>query len=120
MQLPVTKQDVMLDEFLDDAKIEYTITVIDSDGDVLAYISGCDYEDLAEQSLPEFQGQNVYELTATVNGEDVPAKRTSFSEIGCLEKFEQIEVATIEFATDLFMETIEQDFDSAAKDMELC
>lgn len=108
--------EVLRDNFYDNAEREYTITVFDSDGTELGYKHGTDYEELCEGSLPEFSGQVMYELTAEVNGEEVPAKRTSFTEAGCLEKFNQIEDATDEFTEELFEDSISVDYDSAVKE----
>jgi hypothetical protein len=111
-----THLEVLRESFFDAADYEYTITATDSDGAELAYIHGCDYEDLCEQSMPDFAVQVVYELSATVNGEEVHGKVSRFTEIGCLEKFEQVEDAANELAEQLFQESIEVDHDSIVKE----
>ena len=111
-----THLEVLRDNFYDNAEREYTITVFDSDGTELGYKHGTDYEELCEGSLPEFSGQVMYELTAEVNGEEVPAKRTGFTESSVLEKFNQIEDAADEFTEELFEDSISVDYDSAVKE----
>lgn len=108
--------DVLRDNFYDNAEREYTITAFDSDGTELGYKHGFDYDELCEGSLPNFAVPVVYELTATVNSEEVPAKRTSFTEAGCLEKFSQVEDAADEFTEELFEDSISVDYDSAVKE----
>ncbi len=111
-----TQRDILLDEFLLNSEREYTITAVDSDGEELAYAHGCDYEDLAEQSLPQFAGQVVYTLSATVNGEEVVGQVSRFDLDSCLEKFEQVENAANELAEELFEDSISVDYDSAVKE----
>jgi hypothetical protein len=111
-----TQRDILLDEFLLNSEREYTITAVDSDGEELAYAHGCDYEDLAEQSLPQFAGQVVYTLSATVNGEEVVGQVSRFDLDSCLEKFEQVENAANEFTEELFEDSISVDYDSAVKE----
>lgn len=111
-----TQRDILLDEFLLNSEREYTITATDSDGEELAYVHGCDYEDLAEQSLPQFAGQVVYVLSATVNGEEVSGQVTSFTPDGCLEGFRKVESAADDLAYELFEDSIEVDYDSIVKE----
>lgn len=111
-----THLETLREEFYENAELEYTITVYDSDGMELGYKHGSDYEELCEGSLAEFSGQVMYELTATVNGEEVPAKRTGFTEVSCLEKFNQIENAVDDYTEELFEDSISVDYDSAVKE----
>ena len=112
-----THKEALREQFYEEAEYNYNIAFIDSDGDELGGIDGETYEELLEQNMPTFSRPGVYELTATVNGHEVPAKRTSFTEVGCLEKFQQVEDAAIEFAEELFEESIADDHDSSLKDV---
>lgn len=111
-----THLETLREQFLDEAEYEYTITAVDSDGTELGYIHGCDYEDLAEQSLPQFAVQVVYTLSATVNGEEVVGQVSRFDPDSCLEKFEQVENAANELAEKLFEDSISVDYDSVVKE----
>lgn len=111
-----THLETLRDEFYENVEYNYNISFIDSDGDELGGIDGETYEELLEQSMPTFSRPGIYELTATVNGHEVKGKRTSFTEVGCLEKFQQVEDAAVEFAEVLFEEGITVDHDSAVKE----
>jgi hypothetical protein len=111
-----TQRDTLLEMFLDNAEYEYTISAVDSDGEELAYTHGCDYEDLAEQSLPQLASQVIYTLTATVNGEEVHGRVSDFTYDGCLEGFRKVEEAANELAEELFEDSISVDYDSIVKE----
>lgn len=111
-----THLETLRDEFYENIEYNYNIAFIDDDGDELGGIHGETYEELVQQNMPSFSKPGMYELTATVNGHEVKGKRTSFTEVGCLEKFQQVEDAAVEFAEELFEDSISVDYDSAVKE----
>ena len=107
-----------LEDFYDNADIMYYITCLDSDGEELSFIHGVDYEDLAEQTrkMPDFFGQVVYELTATVNGEEVFGKVSGFTVDSCLEGFIKVEAAVNEEVSEQFSDANSVDYDAVIEE----
>lgn len=109
----------MLDGFYDQAVTEYRISAFNSDGKELAYVRGCDYEDLAENArlIPDFTGQTMYELSAVTNGQEVNGKVSKFTVDHCLEDFMKVEAVVNEEIVAQFYAMSERDYDSEAKEL---
>ena len=114
--MSMLQKEIALEQFHDEADIQYTVEATDSDGDVKQYITGYDYQQITEEIdyINEVPGL-MYEATATVNEHPVDYKISANFPGDLLNDWHKLELAVLDTVRTMFEEYYEPDYDSIAK-----